>query len=420
MSQFSDRDLSKSDEQKRQEIALFRYGLISPVIHGAFEGSAIDYFRRITREPLEIPHIGPRQVAASTVKSWLYLYRQGGLESLMPKTRCDSGSARVITDAIDRRLRELIAQAPRISSGRARDLMVQEGLITQKSPSETTLRRYIRTQGLRAPAKEAAARRSFAKRHVNELWTMDFMHGPRIKKRKTYLVAIIDDASRYIVTARFLEGESYLYLAPVLLEAIGRCGLPQALYCDNGAAFSSQDLSLSCARLEIALIHSQPYDPASRGKIERFFRTVRSRFLEPLEPEALDNLEALDSAFAQWLEDDYQRRIHSSLGTTPLEAWLADPRPKRWVAKQHLDTVFYRTLNRKVRRDGCVSIQGQAWEVGPEWVGKTVELRSPLDQPETYILFAMGEAVLTLHPLDPEDNDRRNTRLRFAKHKENS
>ena len=132
MSQFSDRDLSKSDEQKRQEIALFRYGLISPVIHGAFEGSAIDYFRRITREPLEIPHIGPRQVAASTVKSWLYLYRHGGLEALMPKTRCDSGSARVITDTIDRRLRELIAQAPRISSGRARDLMVQEGLITQE------------------------------------------------------------------------------------------------------------------------------------------------------------------------------------------------------------------------------------------------------------------------------------------------
>lgn len=408
-------DSNKSDEEKRRELALFRFGLIAPVLHETTEETAAAYFRRATKEPLDLPHIGRRRVAASTLKSWLYAYRSGGLEALMTSIRSDRGRSRVITEAIDARLRQLLDQWPRLSAERARDLLVEEGLIQSMSPSTTTLRRYIRNAGLRVVARKQRERRSWAKKEPNELWTLDYMHGPKINNKTAILLAAIDDASRFIVLGRFLSAETYELLAPCLLEAFLKCGLPKALYCDNGASFATKDLALAAARLDIALIHSKPYDPASRGKIERFFRTVRSRFLEGLSHEALESLDTLNQAFKDWLDSDYHRRRHSTLDRAPLEAWLDSDQPKRWIAKQQLDLVFFRTLYRKVRADGSVSIDGKHYEVGAESIGKKVELRSPLDEPRTYILFVAGEPALQLNPLDPHENDRRNTRARFAK-----
>jgi transposase InsO family protein len=394
---------------------LFRYGLIAPVLHGTTAGTAAAYFRRAAEEPIDLPHIGRRRIAASTLKSWLYAYRRGGIEALETRVRSDRGASRVITEEIDSRLREMLADSPRLSAQRARDLLVEQGVIQSRSPSVTTLRRYIRNAGLRVAPERSTVRRSWAKRQPNELWTLDFMHGPSIAQKTAILLAAIDDASRFIVLGRFLPAESYQQLAPCLLHAFLQYGLPKALYCDNGAPFLTKDLALAAARLDIALIHSKPYDPASRGKIERYFRTVRSRFLEPLNQNALKSLKTLNEAFSRWLDLDYHRRVHSTLERTPLEAWLDCDQPKRWVAKQQLDLVFHRTLHRKVRADGSVSINRRRYEVGAEWIGKKVELRSPLDESSTYILFSAGEPALTLRPLDPHENDRQNTRARFAK-----
>ena len=113
------------------------------------------------------------------------------------------------------------------------------------------------------------------------MWTLDFMHGPRAsaegfrRPRKTYLVAAIDDHSRYVTLADFFLSESYGVLAESLKEAFARHGLPGTLYCDNGSAFSTRDLTLACARLGVALVHSRPYDSPSRGKIERLFRDAK-------------------------------------------------------------------------------------------------------------------------------------------------
>jgi putative transposase len=294
-------------------------------------------------------------------------------------------------------------------------------LITSPRPAETTIRRFIRANGLRALAhQKKRERRAFAKRFANQLWALDFMHGPKIGNIKTKLLAAIDDASRYIVLGRFLGSELFVDLAPVLRDAFERHGLPDALYADNGSAFSCSDLSLVCARLGIALIHSKPYDPESRGKIERFFRTLRARFLEAVDPAALESLEALNHAFDDWLDSDYHRRVHSGIGQTPLACFLQTYAPRRWVARQKLDLIFYRTITRKVRKDCTVSINGSRYEVGPDWIGRTIELRSPLDEPNTFILFVQGDPQMNLKPLDLIDNDRRNQRARFATSEETS
>jgi transposase InsO family protein len=420
MRHWCEQEVSMSDEKRRKDIALFRYGLIAPVLHGAHAGCAADYFRQATASELEAPGLGLVRFKPDTLKSWLQAFRSGGLDALMPKPRTDLGSSRSVTPEIEKRLRELLTEHPRMSAALARERLVSEQVITSRSPSETALRRFIRTHGLRPPAPVPAERHAFAKRDPNELWTLDFMVGPRIEgmRMAPRLLAAIDDASRFVVLGRFLPSESYAELAPSLVEAFVRHGLPLALYCDNGAAFSTADLALACARLDVALIHSMPYEPEPRGKIERFFGTVRSRFLAGLDHAALASLAALDTAFTSWLESDYHRRVHSSLGVTPLARFLDSARPKRWVSRQELDVHFHHTVRRKVRSDCTVSVDGVRYETPPEWIGHTVELRCPLDEPTRLTLYAAGTPAAALKRVDPIDNDRINRLVAFAKRQE--
>jgi transposase InsO family protein len=406
--------------EEQDNVALFRYSLISPVVSGTLvDESNAAYFRRVSGSELDVPGRGSTKLSPSTLKSWLGAYRAGGFDALRPKPRCDLGDSRVISEQVEERLRELLRDKPKLSATKAREILVDEELITSNSPSVSSIRRFIRSKALRVQGTgKSRERRAWAKREPNELWTLDFKHGPTIGKTKTLLLAIMDDASRFIVLAAVLLSESYAELAPRLLKAFSQHGLPKALYCDNGAAFSCRDLSLACARLGIALIHSKPYDPESRGKIERFFLTVTKRFLDPLDPAHLASIEAFGLAFTSWVDSDYHRHVHSSLGTTPLARFLDTATPRQWVTQQQLDLVFHRTIHRKVRKDCTVSINGQRYEVGAEWIGHKVEIRSPLNEPDTFILFADGEPALNLKPLDLIENDRRNTRARFADHKQ--
>ena len=404
-------------EKQKNKIALFRLALIAPVIHRTIPGTAAEYFRKATMNELDHPVAGRVRYSPVTLKGWLADYREGGFEALIPKQRTDAGHQRAVSSQIGERIKQILTDHPKIPCTVIRDRLVGENLITGKSPSETTLRRYVRSSGLRMQLKEKPeGRRAFEKSEPNELWTLDYMHGPKIAGMKSTprLLAIIDDASRYIVLGIFLASESYKALAPRLVTAFGKHGIPLALYCDNGASFSSNDLALTCARLKISLIHSRPYIPQGRGKIERFFRTVRQRFLTAIEPEALVSLDTLNAAFSNWLETSYHRRIHSSLNATPLERFLRGKRPKRWVSKEELHEHFQRTIIRKVKTDSTVSIDGTRYEVTPEWIGKKVELRAPINAPGQWALYFDGQPQLKLSVLDMHANDQINYRARFA------
>jgi transposase InsO family protein len=405
-----------SDEKKRHDIAVFRFGLIAPAANKTHSGTQAAYFRQVTESELEVPHVGLVRYKPETLRRWLTQYRAGGFDALIPRPRSDIGHHRVITDEIEARIRQLLSEHSKMSATMVRERMVDEGTITTPSPSESVIRRFIRDEGLRVAPPVPEGRHAFAKTDPNELWTLDYMHGPRLEgaRAKPRLLAIIDDASRFVVFGSFLPSEAYADLAPALIDAFVRHGLPLAIYCDNGAAFSTHDLALACARLDVALIHSRPYQPQGRGKIERFFGTVRQRFLNAVSPEALRSIDALNAAFAIWLDADYHRRVHSGIDSTPLARFLDSSRPKRWVSRSEIDLHFHCTLLRKVRSDCTVSVNGVRYEVPPEWIGRKVELRHPVDDPQTLTLFAAGSPSVVLKPLDLEHNDRLNRRASFA------
>jgi len=269
-------------------------------------------------------------------------------------------------------------------------LVIREARKSPDVPQElplpaSTVHRLLARHGLMDTPKEEPRehdRRRFAFAQAGELWMSDVMHGPSVlvgerTKRKTYLIAFIDDATRVIPDAAFALSENTATFLPVLQQAILKRGLPQRLYVDNGANYRSQHLALVCAKLSIALIHARPYRPQGKGKIERWFKTVRAQVLTRLTPEDTASLAALNRRLGAWIEGEYHHTPHRGLsGLTPLEQWAQTGEGVRFPEPGlDLRELFLFEARRKVQKDRTVSLHGVVYEVDAALVGETVTLR---------------------------------------------
>jgi transposase InsO family protein len=320
------------------------------------------------------------------MRDWMKLYQDGGFDALKPRPRKDIGSARAIPQPVIDLLIEL--------KDMHRDWSVALVIDEAKKQSESaravalplsTVHRVLSRAGVMGPKPECPTnkdRRHFTFERAGELWMSDVMHGPAIvsvgrRKQKTYLVAPLDDATRVVPYAAFAFSENTGAYLPILRQAVMRRGIPLRLYVDNGAAFRSHHLALVCARLGITLIHARPYQPAGKGKQERFFRTVRMRFLPTLGHADHDSLEALNRRFWAWVEGEYHRAPHRGLdGATPLDAWAMRSSDVRVPGPElDLTEMFLFEVKRKVHKDRTVSLDGVVYEVSAELVGEMVTVR---------------------------------------------
>ena len=396
------------DVKKRTDIALFRYALIAPVLLQQVDAQT-RYFRESVGKELEVPHIGRRKFKAGTLKKWLKLYRRKGFDSLMPKQRADKGIPRKIDTATGETIRTYLARYSGLSSAALFRLMIAEGEVNPGQFNEGTLRKYILENGLRE-AILPVPRKKFEHDQVGDLWIADAMHGPPIaqgkKKHKVFLISAIDDHSRVLTGARFFFQENSLCLELILKEGIRRFGLPRAVYCDNGSIFVSAHLQLACARLGIALIHSRPYDSPSRGKIERYHRTVRQKFLSLIEPDRIEDLDQLNELFRRWLDQDYHRQFHHGIGETPMDRMMNSLKTTavKKISEEELDRAFLITLHRVVKNDSTVSISGVDYECPTRFMGKKVEIRYPSDKPENLSVYEADQPVAALRKLNANEN----------------
>jgi transposase len=250
------------NKTQAEERALFRYGLIAPVIHEQGRGQTT-YFREVAKKEYQAPgKPGASVYSISTLKDWLRKYRRAGIDALYPSIRKDAGMSKKIDAEMAKTIASIFTEYPDISASALYRLLVKRGAITKEIFTEVTLRNYIRKNNLRALSKATEIRKKFEMPASNMLWTMDFLHGLYVpdrwahnRKRKTYLCAIIDDHSRLLVGAQFAFAENSIALATTLKAAVLQYGIPQKIYCDNGSAFSTHTLQLACARIGMALIH---------------------------------------------------------------------------------------------------------------------------------------------------------------------
>jgi len=195
--------------------------------------------------------------------------------------------------------------------------------------------------------------------------------------RKTYLVSILDDASRLICHSAFCFGETALDIEGVLKQALLKRGLPKKLLVDNGAAYKSGSLQSICARLKIRLIYCRAYEPEAKGKLERYHRTFREQFLNEVHAHKITNLADLNARLWAWVEHAYHQNQHNGLnGKTPLARYREDLAhiTQLRIRSDALDEIFYHREKRKVRKDATVQLDGQMYEVPHQYAGKTITL----------------------------------------------
>jgi len=278
-----------NDEQstRAEQVALFRYGLIADFLHPSPEDagqSVHELMRRKAAGSYCIPGTRRTRVAVETLRDWLQAYRAGGFEALRPQPRKDIGHARSIPQETLDLLVHLkdehrdYSVAMVIDEARRRSEQAKELSL----PVSTVHRLLSRAGVMGKPSASPTSndRRHFAYQQAGELWMSDVMHGPTVfvagrRKQKSYLFGLLDDATRIVPFAAFALAENTQAFLPILEQGLRRRGIPQRLYVDNGALYRSHHLSLVCAKLGITLIHARPYQPAGKGKQERWFRTVR-------------------------------------------------------------------------------------------------------------------------------------------------
>jgi transposase InsO family protein len=370
------------------------------------------YFRELQNQAFDVPGLGEKYFKPATMKGWLYRYRQHGFPGLVPRERSDVGKFRKIAPDKGAALIALRKDHLDLSVVKFHERAKNKALLGDPPICPATLARFLKSENL-FQGKAPKPRKRFEMSRFGELWTGDFMHGPHVlertgskRVRKAILLAIIDDHSRLIVGARFGFQETNLPIERIFQDAILQYGIPDRLYVDNGPSFSSTYLSQVCAHLGIGLVHSKPYDSPSRGKIERFFRTVRESFLVDIASDASVTLQSLNELFSLWLRDGYHHRHHAGIDSRPLDRYQLSVTqfPRKRAAEERLAEFFMNRIERKVKNDATISVNGIIYEVPASFIGSTVEIRHSHESPHELYLYEKEERVQRVLPVDSRAN----------------
>jgi putative transposase len=363
------------EDQVRAERAratgLFRYS----VIREAAEVSLSTKQRGLlVRDLAAREHVGPFgepvRISRETIDRWIRRWRRGGFDALVPNPR--RVSPRVPAEVLDL----AVALKKEVPARTAVQITAILRAHCGWAPDERTLQRhFVRLELNTRPggcAPKAFGR--FEAEAPNVRWTGDALHGPTVNGRKAILFAFLDDHSRLVVGHRWARREDTVRLEAALRTALASRGIPGSVYLDNGSAMVDKQLLRACASLGIRLVHSQPGQPAGRGKIERFFRTVRDQFLVEIgSGRELDDLVQLNTLFTAWVETVYHRRVHTETEQTPLERWAAGNPPVMPTPGQ-LTEAFLWSEWRVVTKIATVNLHGNQYEVDTALVGRKVEL----------------------------------------------
>lgn len=399
----------RSDSDRREDWALWRFSVLGPLVSARLEHGDR---RALLKEASARVHQDPdgvlRRIPERTIENWLYAWRRGGLEALERVDRSDRGRTHIREELQDLLLR-LKRENPRRSIRRLIKILVRAKKAREGELTKSSVQRFLKRHGLSKRHSEPRERRAFRHREPGELWMGDVLHGPRViadgRVRKSYLIAFIDSATRFVPAAELRLSEGAADHEYVLKQAFLKHGLPRALYLDNGSAQRSRSLQLILAELVVRLLHAEAYDPEAKGGIERWNRTFREEVESELPEEPLA-IEEVQSRIWSWLSVEYNARVHSTTGRIPREDWLRNTSILRPVPSGvDLDEVFLHRERRVVRRDGTVRFRGGFLEVRSSLVGRQIELRfDPFERDPRVRVFSDGVFVCDAVELDPEAN----------------
>lgn len=249
----------------KNSIALFRYGLISPLINNTYEEvSKEKFFRNASSKTYQL-NGKEIKVRSDTIKHWYLNYKKWGYDGLIPKTRTDLNTSRKLTLDAQQKIVDYKKDYPHISGTLIYQKLIEDGYIKEDNVSKSTVLKYIRDNYLLFGDDGKIDRRAFEMEYSNDMWDADTSVGPYLtidgKKIKTYLIAIIDDASRLITNARFYYEDNAINFQKTFKEALKKYGIPKRIFLDNGKTYKNEQLAIICATCGMELIYTKPYSP---------------------------------------------------------------------------------------------------------------------------------------------------------------
>ena len=396
--------------EKQQEIALMRYGAIAPLIAGLDENypSKTAFYTEISAKGLVGPDGRVHHYAPATIEKWYLDYQNHGFDALVPKGRSDAGMSRKLDDELQERIRYFKMNYPRMSAAAIYRQLRADGSIINGQVSESTVCRFvnqIQNELRQTPNRDM---RRYERPHINEVWCGDSSVGPRFtdadgKKHRIYIIALIDDASRFITGIDIFYNDTFVNLMSVMKSAASKYGRPKVLNFDNGKSYKNKQMELLAARIGTTLSYCQPYTPTGKAKIERWFRTMKDQWMAGLDMRDFHSLDELRGSLHAYVQK-YNQSPHSSLqGMSPQDRFFSEPEQIRRLSSDEIEKDFLLEIERRVSADCVIVIDQIEYEVDCRFARQRIRLRYSPDMKEIFIVESDG-ALTPIRILNKTEN----------------
>jgi len=396
--------------EKQQEIALMRYGAIAPLIAGLDENypSKTAFYTEISAKGLVGPDGRVHHYAPATIEKWYLDYQNHGFDALVPKGRSDAGMSRKLDDELQERIRYFKTNYPRMSAAAIYRQLRADGSIINGQVSESTVCRFVNQ--LQNELRQTPNRdmRRYERPHINEVWCGDSSVGPRFtdadgKKHRIYIIALIDDASRFITGIDIFYNDTFVNLMSVMKSAVSKYGRPKVLNFDNGKSYKNKQMELLAARIGTTLSYCQPYTPTGKAKSERWFRTMKDQWMAGLDMRDFHSLDELRGSLHAYVQR-YNQAPHSSLhGMSPQDRFFSEPEQIRRLSSDEIEKDFLLEIERRVSADCVIVIDQIEYEVDCRFARQRIRLRYSPDMKEIFIVESDG-ALTPIRILNKTEN----------------
>jgi putative transposase len=396
-----------------EAVALFRAQIVGALcVRELDHGELQTAFSELSEKRFRPPRAhSTKRYSRSTLARWYYAYKEGGIDALRPAGRADKGRGRDLTPATRELLIDIRREHPSASVPLILRTLVADGRMQAGCVGESTVRRFYQQQGLDRVSLRAGGggkmRLRWQAEHAMDLWHADVCHwalGAGDTRVPVRIHGFLDDASRYVPVLEGKAQERELDMLSVLVRAVRLHGPPGGLYLDNGSTYRGDTLALACARMGITLIHAKPYDAPARGKMERFWRSLREGCLDHIG--TIGSLHDLNVRIWAWLDTHYHAAAHGALmGRSPKAVFSEAARPADGFDESRLRAALTVHERRRVRGDSTLSMDGEDWETDLHFLaGRLVTVsRCMVDAEEPpYIEHEKKRHVL--HKVDPIKN----------------
>ena len=346
-----------------------------------------------------------------TISRWInYLSKE--LSPGSQEVKAHNNRAKKYPPEVFNRITELKKELPRRTAVRVREMLEKE--FPDACPSISTIRKFIRDTGLKyKPVYRRQGYITFERKKPNDLWQIDIAGVQTIGHlEQLFLIALIDDCSRFVVAAEYFKSQKGINVIKVIRDAIMAYGRPNQILADNGMQFRNVkgDLGTKYSKLlesmDVKPIFARPHHPETKGKIERWFGTVRRMFLIEeryhlkINPEC--TLADFNERFKEWVQWYNTKKAHRSLPESGPPARIFFNTEDRIFRPLETPVNWNKWLHemsqRKVDKINQISYKAQKFEVPPGHSGSKIEVIEYDGKLELYF----KDKCLITHPYNVE------------------